>query len=57
LTAAATVLNLEILKGSKAAKTGEALDQAKKRDAEITSGAVAPRTHEEVMRAARRAIG
>jgi putative addiction module component (TIGR02574 family) len=35
----------------------EALEQATRRDMELTSGAVAGRTHEEVMEAARRAIG
>jgi len=35
----------------------EAIEQATRRDAELTSGAVSGRTHEEVMQAARRAIG
>jgi len=35
----------------------EAIEQAKRRDAELTSGTVSGRTHEEVMQAARRAIG
>ncbi len=35
----------------------EALAQAARRDAEMTAGAVAGRSHEDVMRAARRAIG
>jgi putative addiction module component (TIGR02574 family) len=34
-----------------------ALDEAVDRDRELASGAVAGRTHEQVMRAARRAIG
>lgn len=35
----------------------EAIEQAARRDAELTSGAASGRTHEEVMQAARRAIG
>ncbi len=35
----------------------EAVEQAMRRDVELTSGAVQGRTHQEVMRAARRAIG
>lgn len=35
----------------------EAIEQAARRDAEMTSGAIVGRTHEEVMEAARRAIG
>lgn len=35
----------------------EAIDQATRRDSELTSGAVPGRTHEEVMQAARRSIG
>ena len=35
----------------------DALREAIRRDAELSSGAVAGRTHDEVMRAARRAIG
>lgn len=35
----------------------EAIEQAARRDAEPTSSAVSGRTHEEVMQAARRAIG
>ena len=35
----------------------EAVDLAARRDSELTSGAVSGRTHEEVMRAARRAMG
>ena len=35
----------------------EAIEQAARRDAELTSGSAQGRTHEEVMRAARRAIG
>ena len=43
--------------GLEAAKNSEALAEAIRRDDEISSGAVQGRTHEEVMRAARRAIG
>jgi putative addiction module component (TIGR02574 family) len=35
----------------------EAIEQSARRDAELTSGAVSGRTHDEVMQAARRAIG
>ena len=35
----------------------EAIEQAWRRDADLTSGAAPARTHEEVMQAARRAIG
>ena len=35
----------------------EAIEQAARRDADLTSGAALARTHEEVMQAARRAIG
>ena len=35
----------------------EAIQQAVQRDAELTSGKTVGRTHEEVMQAARRAIG
>jgi hypothetical protein len=35
----------------------EAVEQAARRDAEMTSGEAAGRAHKEVMRAARRAIG
>jgi putative addiction module component (TIGR02574 family) len=35
----------------------EAIEKAARRDAELNSGAVSGRTHEEVMQAARRAIG
>jgi len=35
----------------------EAIEQAARRDAELTSGAAAGQTHEEAMQAARRAIG
>ncbi len=35
----------------------EALQEAIRRDAELSSGAVVGRTHEEVMQAARKAIG
>jgi hypothetical protein len=35
----------------------EAVEQAARRDAELSSGAATGRTHEEVMQTARRAIG
>lgn len=35
----------------------EAIERAGRRDAELTSGEVSGRTHEEVVQAARRAIG
>ena len=35
----------------------DAMQEARRRDQELSSGAVAGRTHEEVMQAARRAIG
>lgn len=35
----------------------EEIEQAARRDAELTSGAAAGQTHEEAMQAARRAIG
>jgi putative addiction module component (TIGR02574 family) len=43
--------------GLEAAKNSEALAEAIRRDDEISSGAVQGRTHEEVMLAARRAVG
>jgi putative addiction module component (TIGR02574 family) len=43
--------------GLRAGGEREAIEQATRRDAELTSGAVAGRTHEEVMQTARRAIG
>ncbi len=43
--------------GLRAGEEREAIEQAARRDAELTSGAASGRTHEEVMRAARRAIG
>ncbi|MEO6812059.1 MAG: addiction module protein [Isosphaeraceae bacterium] len=43
--------------GLRAGGEAEAIEQAARRDAELTSGAVSGRTHEEVMQAARRAIG
>ena len=43
--------------GLAAAKDREAVAEAIRRDEELSSGAVQGRTHEEVMRAARRAIG
>ena len=39
------------------AERREALALARRRDRELTSGQVKPRSHEQVMRAARRAIG
>jgi putative addiction module component (TIGR02574 family) len=41
----------------RAGEEREAIEQAQRRDAELTSGAVSGRTHDEVMQAARRAIG
>ena len=43
--------------GLEAAKNSEALAEAIRRDDEISSGAVQGHTHEEVMLAARRAVG
>ena len=43
--------------GLAAANDREAVTEAIRRDEELSSGAVQGRTHEEVMRAARRAIG
>jgi putative addiction module component (TIGR02574 family) len=43
--------------GLEAAKDREALAEAIRRDGEISSGVVQGRTHEEVMLAARRAVG
>jgi putative addiction module component (TIGR02574 family) len=43
--------------GLRAGGESEAIAHAVRRDAEMTSGAVSGRTHEEVMNAARRAIG
>jgi len=43
--------------GLRAGAEREAIEQATRRDAELTSGAAIGRTHEEVMQAARRAIG
>jgi hypothetical protein len=43
--------------GLRAGGEQEAIEQAARRDAELTSGAASGRTHEEVMQAARRAIG
>jgi hypothetical protein len=42
--------------GLTAGEEREAIEQATHRDAELDSGAVAGRTHEDVMQAARRAI-
>lgn len=46
-----------ICEGLRVGGEREAIDQAARRDAELTSGAVSGRTHEEVTQAARRAIG
>jgi hypothetical protein len=46
-----------ICEGLPAASEREAIEQATQRDAELTSGTAVGRTHEEVMQAARRAIG
>jgi hypothetical protein len=43
--------------GLQAGGEREAIEQAARRDAELTSGAASGRTHDEVMQAARRAIG
>ena len=43
--------------GLTAGSEREAIGQASRRDAELTSGAAIGRSHEEVMAAARRAIG
>ena len=43
--------------GLAGAKDHEAIAEATRRDEELSSGAVQGRTHEEVMRAARRAVG
>jgi putative addiction module component (TIGR02574 family) len=43
--------------GLAAAKDREAVVEAIRRDEELSSGAVQGRTHEEVMQAARRAVG
>ena len=43
--------------GLEVAKDRDALADAIRRDKEISSGVVQGRTHEEVMRAARRAVG
>ena len=53
----AEVLWQSISEGLPAGDEREALNEAAKRDAELTSGSVVGRTHEEVMQAARRAIG
>lgn len=42
--------------GLQAGEEREAIELAARRDAELTSGAVVGRTHDEVMQAARRAI-
>jgi putative addiction module component (TIGR02574 family) len=46
-----------ISEGLRAGGEQEAIEQAARRDAELTSGVASGRTHEEVMQAARRAIG
>lgn len=43
--------------GLRAGSEAEAIEQAERRDAELASGSATGRTHEEVMRSARRAIG
>jgi putative addiction module component (TIGR02574 family) len=43
--------------GLRAGEEGEAIEQAARRDAELTSGTASAQTHDEVMQAARRAIG
>ena len=43
--------------GLEASKDREALAEAIRRDEELSSGVVQGRTHEEVMQAARRAVG
>lgn len=43
--------------GLEAAKDRDALAEAVRRDEELSSGVVQGRTHEEVLRAARRSIG
>jgi len=43
--------------GLRSGEESEAIEQAKRRDAELTSGAVPSRSHDDVMRDARRAIG
>jgi hypothetical protein len=43
--------------GLRAREEREAIEQAARRGAELTSSAAAGRTHEEVMQATRRAIG
>ena len=53
----AEILWQSIGEGLSAGGERQAIEQAARRDAERTSGAVSGRTHEEVVRAARRAIG
>jgi putative addiction module component (TIGR02574 family) len=43
--------------GLRAGEEREAITEARRRDAELASGSVSGRTHDEVMKAARRAIG
>ncbi|WP_152054474.1 addiction module protein [Tautonia marina] len=53
----AEVLWQSIGEGLRPTTEAEALADARRRDAELTSGAVQARSHEEIMTAARRAIG
>jgi putative addiction module component (TIGR02574 family) len=53
----ARVLWQSIDAGLADAKEDDAVREAVRRDAELSSGTVVGRTHEEIMRAARRAIG
>lgn len=53
----ATALWQSIEEGLQSGTEPEAIALAARRDAELTSGEVSGRTHEEVMQAARRAIG
>ena len=43
--------------GLRAGEEQEAIIQARRRDAELASGSASARSHDEVMKAARRAIG
>lgn len=53
----AEVLWQSINEGLRAGEEREAIEQAARRDAELSSEAVSGRTHDEVMQAARRAVG
>jgi len=55
--AIAEALWQSIDEGLPASTEQDAIEQAFRRDAELTSGQVESRTHEEVMKAARRALG